>query len=130
MDAGFLKRVYRLSVAVWLFALLICWALGSLATAAGVTIGFGVSLGSLIVLERATRALFVTEGTKRRKLRRLLGVALAKYAMIALILWAAFRSGWVNPVGLAIGIGIPQGVMFLKALGTALTFGPEPRGRL
>ncbi|MDO8587362.1 MAG: ATP synthase subunit I [Armatimonadota bacterium] len=126
LDVRFIKRVYRTSVAVWLLTMLCGWAVGSAAVAIGITIGFGISLGSLMLIERLVTALAPdTTGQSKRAVRKLLAVALMKYAFIAAILWAALRSGWASPVGLAIGIGLPQAVIFLKALGSALTFGSE-----
>lgn len=131
MDIGFIKRVYGTSVGVWLFVLLWCTALRSVGGAIGVTVGFGVSIGSLMLLERLVRVLFSPEraGQPKRTVRKLVAVAALKYAVIGLILWASLRSGWASPIGLAIGIGLPQAVIFLKALGIALSFGPEPNRR-
>ena len=93
----------------------------------GVTIGFAISLGSLMLLERLVGALFSLDGPGRSKRpgRKLAAAAAVKYAAIGVILWAVLRSGWASPVGLAIGIGLPQTVIFLKALGIALSFAPE-----
>jgi hypothetical protein len=132
LDTGFIGRVYRTSAAVWVFALLWCAALRSVPAAVGITIGFAISVGSLMVLERLVTALFSPEavGQARRATRKLLAVAFVKYAVIGAILWGALRSGWASPAGLVIGIGLPQAVMFLKAVGIALTFGPEVDRRL
>jgi hypothetical protein len=131
LDVAFIKRVYKTSVWVWLFILLWCAALRSLPLAVGVSVGFGISLGSLALLERLVTALVVPAetGRSRRVVRKLLAVAAAKYAVIALILSLALKLAWASPIGLAIGIGLPQAVIFLKALGTVLTFAPELDGR-
>jgi hypothetical protein len=131
VDIAFLKRVYRTSMAVWLFSLLWCWAFRSLTGAVGVTLGFGISLGSLMLLERLVTVLFTPEtaGRSNRVMRKLLAVALVKYAVIGLILWVTLRFGWANPIGIIVGVGLPQVVIFLKALGKAIDFGPEPSRR-
>jgi hypothetical protein len=131
LDSGFIGRVYRTSICVWLFTLLWCAVLKSAPTAIGITIGFGISIGSFALLERLVTSLFTPEQTNqsRRAIKKLLAIAFVKYAIIALILWATFRLGWANPVGLVIGIGIPQAVIFLKAVGNVLTFSPELGGR-
>ncbi|MDO8682124.1 MAG: ATP synthase subunit I [Armatimonadota bacterium] len=131
LDSGFIKRVYRTSIAVWLFALLWCAVLANGPAAAGITIGFGISLGSFMILERLVKAIFTPDAAEesRRAIKRLLAIAALKYAVIAAILWGVFKLGWVSPVGLAIGIGLPQAVIFLKALGKTLTVGPESGGR-
>lgn len=127
MDIAFLKRVYKTSIAVWLFGLMWCWALKTPAGAVGLTVGFGISLGSLMLLERLVTALFTPElaGRPNRSMKKFLVVAFLKYAVIGFILWGFFKLGWANPIGLAVGIGLPQAVIFLKALGKAINFGPE-----
>jgi hypothetical protein len=127
LDRQFLKRVYKTSIAIWILAAICAWALGSLRDAAGVTTGFGISLGSLMLLERLVYAVFTPGAGDRsnRAIRKLLAAAVVKYAVIGFVLWAALRTQWASPVGLAVGIGLPEAVIFLKALGTAITFGPE-----
>ena len=119
IDINFIKRVYRTSTAVWLFILLICAVLKLLQAAIGITIGFGISIGSLMLLERLVIALFTPEATKesQRTVRKLLIFAIIKYAIIAVLLWASLRLLWASPAGLAIGIGLPYAVIFLKAIG-------------
>jgi FtsH-binding integral membrane protein len=132
LDIKFIKRVYRTSGAVWLFVLLICAVLKSAQTALGVTIGFGISIGSLMLLEKLVTALFIPEATSEshRAVRKLLIFAIIKYAIIAVILWAALKSLWASPAGLAIGIGLPYVVIFLKALGIYLSPKAESDRRL
>jgi len=71
--------------------------------------------------------LMVPEWTSetKRVLRKLVILAVIKYGVIALTLWLVLKTAWVNPIGLAIGLGLPMAVISLKALGIALTFGPE-----
>jgi hypothetical protein len=112
---------------VWLFALLWCAAREFTTAAIGITIGFAISLGSLALLERFVTALMTPEWTaqSRRAVRKLAVIALFKYAIIGLVLWASLRSGSVNPIGLVAGIALPHAVIFLKALGIMLSSGPE-----
>lgn len=116
---------------MWVFALLWCAAFKAAAVAIGVTIGFGISIGSFMALERVVIVLFTPDsaGKPKRSLKRLLITAIIKYAIIGAILWAALGSGLVSPMGLAIGIGLPQAVIFLKALGIALSPGQRLDGR-
>jgi hypothetical protein len=127
MDAGFIKRVYKTSVAVWLFTLLMCGVYNSVPMAIGVTVGFGISLCSLMLLERLVMRLFVPQmaGKPKKALRRLLVVAMLKYGVIGIVLWVSLSLIGANPIGLIIGIGIPSAVIFLKALGKVITFGSE-----
>jgi hypothetical protein len=127
LDRQFLKRVYKTSVMIWILAAICAWAIGSLRDAAGVSLGFGISIGSLMLLERLVCAAFTPEaaGQSNRAIRKLLFAAVVKFAVIAFLLWVALRSGWASPVGLAVGIGLPEAVIFLKAIGTAISFGPE-----
>ncbi|HOK53285.1 MAG TPA: ATP synthase subunit I [Armatimonadota bacterium] len=127
IDSGFLKRVYRTSVFVWLFALLLCSVFMTLSGAIGISVGFIISFSSLVLLERLVTMLMVPEWTSetKRVLRKLVILAVIKYGVIALTLWLVLKTAWVNPIGLAIGLGLPMAVISLKALGIALTFGPE-----
>lgn len=126
LDIGFIKRVYRTSVGVWLLSLLLCWGMRNLTAAAGITVGFVISVGSLMILERLVTTLFTADTSEkdRKPVRRLMVVAFLKYAAIAVILWASLRfglSGTSGLAGIAIGIGIPYAVISLKALGIMLT---------
>lgn len=123
LDSGFLKRVYRTSTAVWLFVLLWCAALRSTSAAIGVTIGFAISFGSLVLVERLVKALFPSDPAQqsRRSVAKLLILAFVKYAIIGVVLWGALRFGIAKPAGIAIGLGLPTAVIALKALGIVLT---------
>jgi hypothetical protein len=128
LDEGFIKRVYRTSVFVWIFLLVWCAALRSAAGAIGITVGLGLSLGSLMHIERLVKALFTPDNISqagRRPVRKLIAIGFVKYAIIGAVLWGVLRSGWASPVGLAIGIGLPYLVILLKALGSAISFGSE-----
>lgn len=104
----------------------------SLKGAAGVTVGFGISLGALMVWERLVSTLFRPENTAEqgRAIKRMLLIAILKYVVIGFVLWGALKySRWISPVGIAVGIGLPYAVIFLKALGGMLNFGSETDGR-
>jgi hypothetical protein len=132
VDIAFIKRVYRTSIAVWIFALVMCGALQKTSVAVGITIGFGLALGSLMLMERVVTGLFTPAMTseRRRSFRTFFAIAFVKYAVFGVVLWGSLKFSWVSPVGIAIGIGLPQAVIFLKALGRGLTFGTETDGRL
>lgn len=129
LDIGFIKRVYRTSTLVWLFALLICWMYLAGAMAAGITVGFVISVGSLMIIERLVTTLFTADSVEagNRPTRRIAVLAFVKYLIIGAVLWASLRSGWVSPAGIAIGIGLPYIVIMLKSLGRALTFGSKAK---
>ena len=119
LDADFLTRIYRTSFAVWLLAILCCAALRAPTSAVGLTVGLGISFGSMNLLRRLVTTLFTPEAVKSstRVSRRLFAVAMAKYAIIGVILWISLRFGLANPVAIAAGVGLPQAVIFFKALG-------------
>ena len=123
LDIAFIKRVYRTSAVVWVLSLLLCWGMANLAAAVGITVGFVISVGSLMILERLVTTLFTAglDEKDKKPVRRLMVVAFLKYAVVGVILWASLTSGWASPAGIAIGIGIPYAVISLKALGIMLT---------
>lgn len=127
LDIGFIKRVYRTSAWVWLFSLLLSLGGKNLHAAIGITVGYVISVGSLMLLERIVTTLFTPEESKtgRRPTIWLMVAAVIKYAIIGVLLWASLKSNLASPAGIAIGVGIPYVVIALKALGMAISFGPE-----
>ncbi|MEN6372196.1 MAG: ATP synthase subunit I [Armatimonadota bacterium] len=123
LDIGFIKRVYKTSLAVFVFSLLWCAALRSVTSAIGITIGFVISLGSIMIIERLVTTLFTPEQTKRRKRSTIILFLLmiGKYAIIGAVLWLSLKSGWASPIGIAIGIGLPLLVISLKAVARVLS---------
>lgn len=104
----------------------------SLRLAIGITIGFGVSIGAVMVWERIVTTLCTPENVPERAhvAKRMLLIAILKYAVIGFVLWGALKfNRWVSPEGMAVGIGLPYMVIFLKALGRTLTFGSKSSGR-
>jgi len=123
LDLGFIKRVYKTSIGVYLFSLLWCAAIRSVAVAVGITIGFVISIGSIMLLERLVTSLFTMEQAKRpkRSTVKLLVLVFGKYAIIGVVFWLVLKSGWGSFAGIAIGIGLPLLVIVLKAMGLMLT---------
>lgn len=123
LDIGFIKRVYKTSIGVYLFSLLWCAAIRSVTAAIGITIGFAISIGSIILLVRLVTTLFTPEKAERakRSAAKLLMLVFGKYAIIGVVLWFALKSGWASPAGIAIGIGLPLLVIALKAMALMLT---------
>jgi len=131
MDSQFLKRVYRTSAAVWVFAVLWCAALRSLPAALGVTIGFAIGLGSLYGLELAVERTLRASGASggRWAIRKFAVLELAKYGMVGVLIWLGLRSDSVSLPALVVGIGLPQAVIFLKAVGILASPGKPVRWR-
>lgn len=132
MDIRFIKQIYRTSAFAWLFALAVCGALGSAPAAIGLTVGVFISLTSLALVERVVTAVFVPASVARprRAVRKVLAVAILKYALFGIVLWVALRSQRASPVGIVMGVALPHAVIFLKAVGMTLFKGTEANGRL
>jgi len=111
--------------------LLVCLGGQSIQAALGLSVGFWSSLGSLYVLQLTVQRFFVpTGGSQSRKAKRsIVGLAAAKYAFVAAVIYLSLRIGHASAAALAVGIGLPQAVIFLKAIGLALGPAPDLRGR-
>lgn len=123
LDIGFIKRVYRMSIIFWLVSLLFCWGLKSWQAAVGVTVGFVISVGSLMILERVVTTLFTPEQVSGggKPVKRLMIVALLKYFVIGVLLWVSLAGKYADPIGIAVGVSLPYIVIMLKTLGMAIS---------
>jgi hypothetical protein len=93
----------------WIF-LLILGSLSSVFMSAAFTLG--VILGGLIiianfsVLQHTIRCAFSDQGAMRGKKLSLIAKYYFRLAIMGLIIYILITNGWVNPLGLAIGLSI------------------------
>lgn len=118
IDEGFVKRVFRTSL--WVGGFLGLLLLVGRGTAEGISfcVGAVMSLGLLRALEYTIRR-FLVPG-KPKASRALLAVVHTKYLLVAICFYFLVQSSWLRPGWLAVGIGLVQAVIVLKALGILL----------
>ena len=115
VDDQFLRQVYILAL---ILAVVITgvWCVYSLPGGLSFAIGSFVSLSMLWSLEFVLRRMIKpgkSSGTKRW-----LGlIALGKYTIIFGGFYFLVKADWLNVYALAVGIGLVQGVIILKAIG-------------
>jgi hypothetical protein len=85
----------------------------------------------LVLTERLVLALFTRGAVQRarRSVRCLVAAAVGKCAVIGAILWTVLRLDWVSAPAVAVGIGLPQAVILVKALTAIPASRTEPDGR-
>ena len=100
----FVERVAGWSFVAWILSTGPMWLLNQEA-GAGIAIGGGVSVGSL-VLYRAVVNTWV-QPLRRRATRVALWMsALIKWPVIGVLFYVALKSGWVSPGWLCVGVGL------------------------
>ncbi len=118
-DGGFLRRVYRLCVLVWLAVGTGLAALGHWEAVAGWTAGSGMSAGLTRITEAVIAASFAPGmQTGRRNLARLYFAKLPVVAVVLALLlsWAGRSPGAI--VAMLCGVALPQIAMVAEALRT------------
>ncbi len=118
----FIGRVYKTSALVGLILGGIFLAVGAFEKAIGLVIGVAVALIALWALEVSVKALTHND-VHQRSLAKVFVVSALKYVGLGVLLYYLVRADWVSIGSFAGGIMIPQGVIFLKALGDWLTEG-------
>ncbi|MCE2438106.1 MAG: ATP synthase subunit I [Candidatus Latescibacteria bacterium] len=118
IDDQFLIHVFWTSI--WLTVILVILLAVSLGTehAFSFFVGAAISLVLLRTLEFTIRH-FLVPGKKKAS-RSLFVIAHFKYLVVAVCFYFLVSSSWLRPGWLAVGIGIVQGVIFLKTLGILL----------
>jgi hypothetical protein len=84
-------------------------------TALSFVVGSLFSLGAILTLEFVVR-LMVRPGSKPKTKRWLSLVALGKYTLIAVGFYFLMKANWLNIYSFAIGVGLIQIVVILKAI--------------
>lgn len=120
-DEGFIRRVYRTSVIVWVFGVLVSWSIAGLHAAFGWTFGSAISVGLLAGIEWIVRKA-VTPGNLRAK-KVLTNVAALHWpiilAVMALAIWlSARRIPYL--IAFIAGLGLAQVVIVLKTVGAVI----------
>jgi len=140
LDAGFIRRVYRTSLLLWLLVAWLVYGQWGFGAAAGVTTGTALALGSLYAWERVIRTL-ITPGAVRQAPGLLAVLGVLKLLLIGVILAGVIATGQRLQVNLlALTLGIAGGfflvhlVILLKAVsrtllskGVAVTPADRPR---
>lgn len=78
-------------------------------------VGSFFSLGAILTLEFVVR-LMVRPGSSAKTKRWLSLVALGKYALISIGFYFLMKANWLNTYSFAIGVGLVQIVVILKAI--------------
>ncbi|MHC4390376.1 MAG: hypothetical protein ACYS22_03555 [Planctomycetota bacterium] len=113
-DQPFLSKVYRVSFAFILVALLLSLQMGNLRVSGGLAAGYALA-AFVLFFWQAVIGLAMNPDKPRPALA---GVALlVKMPLLAAAVWVLMSKGWVNPAALAIGFLIPQLTMAVLALG-------------
>lgn len=118
----FIGRVYKTSALVGLIFVGIFLVAGAFEKAIGLAIGVVVALAALWALEVSVKALTHND-VHQRSLAKVFAVSFLKYVGLGVLLYYLVRTEGVSLGAFAGGIMIPQGVIFLKALGDWLTEG-------
>ena len=122
IDDDFIKQVYKTSVYIWAFGVLVTWSIAGPLAAIGWTLGSALSVGILCSVEWIVKRAFVPEASDARG-------ALAKFSLIKLLIIMAVLSiiilaggrNFALVGGFCAGVVLTQGVIFLKTLGTLIS---------
>ena len=115
IDDRFLLQVYRLTTVLALVAMPILWAVRDLPYSLSFAIGSLLSLSAILSLEFIIRRM-VKPGSSSGTKRWLGFIALGKYTIIFVGFYLLMKADWLEVVPLAIGIGLVQVVIILKAV--------------
>ena len=118
VDEGFIARTYKTSAYLWVFGVLVCWAISGIYAIAGWTLGAAMSVGILLSLEIIVRRAFVPGAVKPKLELLKLGLVkiVAVLLVLAFVVWVGKHS-YSFVAGFCVGIALTQVVMFLKVLG-------------
>ena len=103
------KLLRQITTTNWIF-LLILGSLSSVFMSAAFTLG--VILGGLIiianfsVLQHTIRYAFSDQGAMGGKMASIIAKYYFRLAIMGLIIYILITNGWVNPIGLAVGLSI------------------------
>lgn len=103
------KLLRQITTTNWIFLLILC-SLSSVFMSATFTLG--VILGGLIiianfsVLQHTIRSAFSDQGAMRGKTISIIAKYYFRLAIMGLIIYILITNGWVNPIGLAVGLSI------------------------
>ena len=103
------KLLRQITTTNWIFLLI----LGSLSSVfMSVTFTLGVIMGGLIIIanfsvfQHTIRSAFSDQGAMQGKMFSIIGKYYFRLAIMGLIIYILITNGWVNPIGLAVGLSI------------------------
>ena len=115
VDDRFLRQVYRLTVVLAILGTVILWSVYGTPEGLSFAIGGFLSLSAILSLEFVVRRLVKPGGPSRAK--RWIGfILLGKYTVIFGGFYLLMKADWLNVYALAVGIGVVQLVIILKAV--------------
>lgn len=118
VDEGFIGRVYRTSVYVWAFGLMVSWSIAGAHAALGWTVGSAVSLGLLRGIEWFIRGT-MRPGNERAG-RAVVIVGLLHWPVLIGVLGVAIwlgRAHFLYIVAFCAGLALTGAVILLKVVG-------------
>ncbi len=126
LHIGLVERVARGALVAWALLMAAALAAGWRA-AAGVGLGGSVSYGFL-ALHRALAKRWLQGAGGRRGRSWLWGVWVAKWPLLAVVLFLALREDWVAPLWLCAGVGIVPAVTTGLVVWSVVRDGRSGRG--
>ncbi|HHZ92061.1 TPA: hypothetical protein EYN98_28235 [Candidatus Poribacteria bacterium] len=115
VDGQFLRQVYYLTVILAVVLTALFGIIYGFPTALSFVVGSFLSLGAVLVLEFVVR-LMVKPGSSTKTKRWLGLIALGKYTFIFVGFYFLMKADWLNIYSLAVGVGLVQVVVILKAI--------------
>ena len=115
VDGRVLKRVYFLAVVLTVVLSALFGIVYGFPTALSFVVGSFFSLGAILTLEFVVRRM-VEPGSSTKTKRWLSLIALGKYAVIFVGFYVLMKVDWLNIYSFAVGVGLVQLVVILKAL--------------
>jgi len=87
---------------------------------AGVILGGFLIIANFNVLQRTITKAFGVDGVFRASKRAIVGKYYLRLALLGILIYLLIRQGWVNPVGLTVGLSVV--VFSIVALGVRMVF--------
>ena len=115
VDGQLLRQIYYASVVLAVALSSLFGILYGFSTTLSFVVGSFFSLGAILTLEFVVR-LMVRPGSSAKTKRWLSLGALGKYALISIGFYFLMKANWLNTYSFAIGVGLVQIVVILKAI--------------
>lgn len=115
VDGQLLRQIYYASVVLAVALSSLFGILYGFSTTLSFVVGSFFSLGAILTLEFVVR-LMVRPGSSAKTKKWLSLVALGKYALISIGFYFLMKANWLNTYSFAIGVGLVQIVVILKAI--------------
>jgi hypothetical protein len=120
LDTAFMARVRETTCGLAGIGFLALVVIGA-SPAALLCFAVGVGLGLLVWrCAEVFGTRLCSPDLGRRDIAPLIGLYLGKYAVAAVSVWLLCRLGWMEPVSLSLGFGLPGLTVLLKAFGWLL----------